>query len=59
MVVDLFEMMVIIFLLILINFLVAYARTLRTKWLRGVMMGFAAFLLIPALLFVLRMFMKG
>lgn len=54
-----FEMMVIITLLIVINFLVAFARTLRKKWIRFAMMGVAAFLLIPTFLFVLRMFMKG
>jgi len=59
MVVDLFEMMVILFLLILINFLIALARTQQKKWLRVMMMSLAAVLLIPAFLFVLRMFMKG
>lgn len=55
----LFEMMVIITLLILINFLIALARIQRKKWLRILLIGFAAFLLLPAFMFGLRMFLKG
>lgn len=54
-----FEMMVIITLLIVINILIAFARTLQKKWLRILLIGFAALLLLPAFMFGLRMFLKG
>jgi len=48
--------MVILFLLVLINLLLALGRQQDKKWLRHLLTGISFLLLLIALLFVLRMF---
>jgi len=50
------ELMVILFLLVLINLLLALGRQQDKKWLRHLLTGISFLLLLIALLFVLRMF---
>lgn len=51
------ELMVILFLLVLINLLLALGRTQHRKWLRHLLTGISFMLLLVTILFVLRMFL--
>ncbi|MBA4543128.1 MULTISPECIES: hypothetical protein [Thermoactinomyces] len=51
------DLMIILFLLVLINLLIAIARTSSKKWLRVSLNSVSFVLLFVSLLFVLRMFL--
>jgi hypothetical protein len=56
-VIELVDLMIVVTLLVLINFLVAFARQSKRKWLRVTLFSVAFLLLFPALLFGLRAIM--
>jgi hypothetical protein len=51
------DLMIILFLLVLINLLIAVARTEKRKWLKVSLTSVSFVLLIVSLLFVIRMFL--
>lgn len=51
------DLMIVVTLLVLINFLVAFARQSQRKWLKVTLLSVAFLLLFPAFLFGLRAIM--
>lgn len=53
------ELMIVIPILIAVNFLVIFSRTVQSKWLRYLLLGTAIVLLLVGFFVVIRIFLQG